>query len=183
MAELRNISKAKVEAYKSCSCKSVQQRLLLYKKPQANFTTLRNEGMLGASKNEKSLISFCQDLYRELLNSSKLKWTTYITRIYIFRWRNVGPVLLSTECLLSAVTRICWQCRQISRWASNRIPSGGGRRCSCRSRQGHQEHIRAGCEEDYGAGQRGLHWWSVRRVGGIQGSTRDALWQWHSRGK
>ncbi len=39
--------------------------------------------MLGASKNEKSLISFCQDLYRELFNSSKLKKPTAITRIYL----------------------------------------------------------------------------------------------------
>ncbi len=28
-----------------------------------------------------------------------------IQNSYIFRWRNVGPVLFSTECLLSAVTR------------------------------------------------------------------------------
>ncbi len=39
--------------------------------------------MLGTSKNEKSLISFCQDLYRELLNSSKLNKPTSIIRIYL----------------------------------------------------------------------------------------------------
>ncbi len=39
--------------------------------------------MLGASKNEKYIISFCQDLYRELLNSSKLKRPISITRIYL----------------------------------------------------------------------------------------------------
>ncbi len=39
--------------------------------------------MLGTSQNEESLISFTQDLYWELLNSSKLKKPKSIIRIYL----------------------------------------------------------------------------------------------------